>query len=159
MQREYYASNKERIRAIERACYYKNKAKRLRYKSEYDRKNADKIAAYSKSYIKLNYQKLLANNARRRAMKKGQTPENANKKLIETFYDQATRLSRAWSAPHIEPRFRVAFAVDHIVPLSRGGLHEPSNLQVIPASLNARKNDKLNYPMPSGYANAVQVFN
>jgi 5-methylcytosine-specific restriction endonuclease McrA len=32
--------------------------------------------------------------------------------------------------------------VDHIIPLAKGGLHHPSNLQVIPASVNRRKSAK-----------------
>lgn len=35
--------------------------------------------------------------------------------------------------------------VDHILPLSRGGLHHPSNLQVIPALLNLRKGARVEY--------------
>lgn len=33
--------------------------------------------------------------------------------------------------------------VDHIVPLSKGGLHIPENLEIIPAEDNLRKNNRL----------------
>ena len=37
----------------------------------------------------------------------------------------------------------VLFHVDHHIPISRGGLHHPDNLWVIPASENLKKNNKL----------------
>lgn len=71
--------------------------------------------------------------ANRRARKLNQTP-NLNedqKKLIKCFYNQAYRL---------EKRFGLKFHVDHIIPIARGGLHEPKNLQVIPKRINQQKN-------------------
>lgn len=37
------------------------------------------------------------------------------------------------------------FEVDHIVPLSRGGAHLPSNLQYLPLSINRRKNNRTDF--------------
>jgi hypothetical protein len=71
--------------------------------------------------------------ANRRARKLNQTP-NLNedqKKIIKCFYYQAHRL---------EKRFGLKFHVDHIIPIARGGLHEPKNLQVIPKKINQQKN-------------------
>tara|TARA_Y100000004_G_scaffold80752_2_gene90764 strand:+ start:2714 stop:3316 length:603 start_codon:yes stop_codon:yes gene_type:complete len=52
------------------------------------------------------------------------------KQLVKHFYDWSVRL---------ESKLGIKFHVDHIVPLSRGGLHHPSNLQVVPAVWNMRK--------------------
>jgi hypothetical protein len=71
--------------------------------------------------------------AKRRAKIKNLLPnltEN-QKKIIKCFYNQAERLFK---------RFGIKFHVDHIVPIAKGGLHAPTNLQVLPASLNFRKN-------------------
>ena len=71
--------------------------------------------------------------ANRRARILNQTP-NLNedqKKIIKCFYYQAHRL---------EKRFGLKFHVDHIIPIARGGLHEPKNLQVIPKKINQQKN-------------------
>jgi 5-methylcytosine-specific restriction endonuclease McrA len=37
----------------------------------------------------------------------------------------------------------VAFHVDHIIPLAKGGAHLPENLQILPAEENLRKGAKL----------------
>lgn len=36
----------------------------------------------------------------------------------------------------------IDFHIDHIKPLSKGGLHHPNNLQILPAWLNLEKNNK-----------------
>jgi 5-methylcytosine-specific restriction endonuclease McrA len=71
--------------------------------------------------------------ANRRARKLNQTPDlnEDQKKIIKCFYNQAHRL---------EKRFGLQFHVDHIIPIARGGLHEPKNLQVIPKRINQQKN-------------------
>jgi 5-methylcytosine-specific restriction endonuclease McrA len=63
------------------------------------------------------------------------TPDlTLNQKLIiETIYLQRIRL---------EKRLGIPFHVDHVIPISKGGLHIPSNLQVLPAKLNLKKNSK-----------------
>jgi len=35
--------------------------------------------------------------------------------------------------------------VDHIIPLSRGGPHDISNVRIIPATFNLRKNAKMDH--------------
>jgi|GEM_PF-1409412 len=152
----YYQANKDKCAKATKAWYLANKDRHFNLMKAWFAANQDRMTEWKKAYYEANKDKFCAKGARRRALQNGQTPSDANQSLIQTFYDQAVRLTKAWSAPHIDRKFRVAFAVDHIVPLSRGGLHEASNLQVIPAKLNARKKDKLNYLMPSGYSNALQ---
>jgi 5-methylcytosine-specific restriction endonuclease McrA len=37
------------------------------------------------------------------------------------------------------------YHVDHVIPLSHGGLHHPSNLQYLPAEINLQKSNNLNF--------------
>jgi 5-methylcytosine-specific restriction endonuclease McrA len=79
--------------------------------------------------------------ARRRAKKRrnrvkrgsvGNTLEDT--KVILVIYEACRRVSKCLGTP---------FHVDHIHPLSRGGKHHPSNLQILPAKINLRKRSKI----------------
>ena len=157
LQREYYKTNKCKVAQCQKACYEKHRSERIASRKRYCQANKEKISAYSQKYCEQNKDKIIANNSVARARKRNAVPANANKTLMASFYEQANRLSASWSANHIDPKFRVKFHVDHIIPLFCGGMHDPSNLQVIPAIWNLRKNKNPNYPLPSAYANAVKV--
>lgn len=51
----------------------------------------------------------------------------------------------AWTIPLVEQRFKLQeetgelHHIDHIVPIKAGGLHVPSNLQVLTAKANSEK--------------------
>ncbi len=53
--------------------------------------------------------------------------------LVPNLSTNASHLSTAWDEPHI----------DHIVPVSRGGTHELSNLRWVCAAVNLAKRDLL----------------
>ena len=44
--------------------------------------------------------------------------------------------------PVLEDLLGITLHVDHIKPLAKGGQHTADNLQIVPADLNLRKNDK-----------------
>jgi hypothetical protein len=69
------------------------------------------------------------NGQKRRTLKSNQTPNNVNKKLMKAIYDNCPK---GWH-------------VDHIHPLSKGGLNEPNNLQYLTQEDNNRKSAKLNF--------------
>jgi 5-methylcytosine-specific restriction endonuclease McrA len=73
----------------------------------------------------------IANEAWQRyhAKQRAQTPDNADLKLIQQIYENCP--------PGHE--------VDHIVPISKGGLHHQDNLQYLPWQTNRRKSNKLNW--------------
>lgn len=60
---------------------------------------------------------------------------------IRQVYRQATEIERIVAAcPVFDlPELGHKMHVDHIVPLARGGKHEASNLQILPAGINLRK--------------------
>ena len=57
-----------------------------------------------------------------------------DKEHMRVIYKQARRVNECLQT-HV-------FDVDHITPLNRKGLHEPTNLQLAPASWNRSKQDK-----------------
>jgi len=104
---------------------------------EYASENEEKIKFRRMLYRKNNKNKINSKNAEYRASKLNQTPEltELEIKKIKLYYTIAEYLSTdicKWE-------------VDHIIPLSKGGLHHPDNLQVITAYDNVRKNAKLKY--------------
>lgn len=76
------------------------------------------------------HKRAIANEAWQRyhAKQKAQTPDDADLKLIQQIYENCP----------------AGYEVDHIVPISKGGLHHQDNLQYLPWLENRRKSNKLN---------------
>ena len=64
-----------------------------------------------------------------RARKRNAIPNDADLELIKKIYE---------SAP-------AGYQIDHIIPLSKGGLHHQDNLQYLPAKDNQSKNNRLDF--------------
>lgn len=97
--------------------------------------NPERYKEFQRKYNLSVPEKKRKNAATRRCKKKNQSPilnEN-QKKIIDCFYKQSERLTK---------RFGFQFEVDHIIPVARGGAHEPSNLQVLPKKINRAKGCK-----------------
>jgi 5-methylcytosine-specific restriction endonuclease McrA len=75
------------------------------------------------------HKRAMANEAWQRyhAKQKAQTPADANLKIIQQIYENCPD----------------GHEVDHIVPISKGGLHHQDNLQYLPWIENRRKSNKL----------------
>jgi len=71
---------------------------------------------------------------RYRTKKRNQMPDDADPKKILKFYEEAERLTKETG---------IKYSVDHIIPISKGGLHHQDNLQVITLSENSRKGNRL----------------
>jgi hypothetical protein len=138
-----YAKNSISIREQSRVSRLKN-IDRYREKGRessrlWRKKNPTKYKENLVNWIKENpdkYKLITAKgNSKRRAAEKNNTPDltHNQKLIIETIYLQRLRL---------EKKFGIQFHVDHVIPISKGGLHIPSNLQVLPAKLNLKKNSK-----------------
>ena len=98
--------------------------------------NRDHRNAWAREWAKTRKHKSSAKTAKRRALKLQQTPEltTEQKDYIDYLY---------WLAKDLRAVSGEDYHVDHIHPLSKGGLHEPSNLQILPKDLNLRKSDKV----------------
>jgi len=63
------------------------------------------------------------------ARQKAQTPPDADLKLMQKIYENCPE----------------GYEVDHIIPISKGGLHHQDNLQYLTKEQNRSKSDKLNW--------------
>lgn len=73
---------------------------------------------------------------RYRAKKFGEAPilTSEEHQQILLIYQECARITEETGVPH---------HVDHIYPISKGGKHHPDNLQILTATENIRKRDKL----------------
>jgi 5-methylcytosine-specific restriction endonuclease McrA len=134
--RKWYSENKEVHKEYGYKWAKENRDKTREIWQRYKKRHPDRVAAHSNRWKKNNpiKVKIMACNseAKRRARMEG-TSAHLNQEqqaIVKCFYDQAQRLQK---------RLGIKFHVDHIIPLSKGGMHIPTNLQVLPASINVRK--------------------
>ena len=130
---EFKTKKKEAV-----ARYYRTDAGRevnRKANARYNKSNKGKEAV--KKYRKKDKGKItlrLASSKRRSKIKKasvGLTEQQEGE--IKQIYLHAVRVTN---------KLQIPFEVDHIVPISKGGKHEPLNLQVVPRTWKRRKLNK-----------------
>jgi len=132
----YHLIREKKIKAA--AEWKKNNREAVRKSNrEWERRNKDKMSAYYSQWSKDNKGKRQASKARRRARECNATVSWADKEAIERMYKVSAFLTHKLGEPH---------HVDHIVPLQGKnvcGFHVEYNLQVITATENLKKANKL----------------
>ena len=104
-------------------------------KKKWRKANYDKTSASSRKQYKDNPHKLITSNIVR-TYGKHLTPTltlTENDEMRE-IYIKCREISESSGVKH---------HVDHIIPLSKGGLHHPNNLQILTAVENSKKGDKI----------------
>lgn len=126
----YKCQCKECVKDAVRRSSIKHSDKVLERNRKYRAANPDKVQKWKAKDRKVNKSRILADNAGRRAKLKSKLTSEI--KQIYALRDFYTSMSLG-----------EVFHVDHKIPVSLGGLHEASNLQVIPAIDNLRKSNKI----------------
>lgn len=153
--RDRYESNKDEILKQQRQYYQLNKEKVLEQNKRWKMKNIEKYKAYHKEYFKTyfntpegreNYYKHLVKR-RSKKHKVDFTPFQRNKLLERDNWTCQScgckvhdRHKGSWNTPD-------KAHIDHIVPISKGGNSEPSNLQVLCRTCNLSKGDNVEEQM------------
>lgn len=136
--KQWTKNNTKHIKEYRKQYKNNNKEKLEQWRKQYYKNNAERCKQYAKQYRKDNKKEMRADktrrNAERRAMKLNQTPKTTinEKKKVALYYNISRYMGEN-------------FHVDHIIPLSKGGLHHSNNLQILRASLNMEKSNK--YPL------------
>ena len=134
--REHYLRNKElyKDRAKKWAAENPDKVRETQAKN-YERRK-DYVNARSKRWQQANKERLREYNARRRV-------RVAKTELSLTVEQQANILAFYAKAKAMTELSGIPYEVDHIKPLSKGGLHHPDNLRVITRTANRKKGARL----------------
>jgi 5-methylcytosine-specific restriction endonuclease McrA len=118
--------NPEAHREAVKKSTAKHYDKKLERNNAYRAANPDKVSSWKSKDRAVNKARILADNAMRRTKISGKlTPEIKQIYALRDFYS-AMSLGES-------------FHVDHIIPISKGGKHIASNLQVLTAIDNLRK--------------------
>ncbi len=145
-QKTRYVTNKEKIAEKQKVYYESNRETILKRNKIYQQKDFAKASARKskKAYKQANPEKVTAMTAKRRSQKLQATPKwmtKADFAAIQEWYKLAKELQ--WLSEE-------KLHVDHIIPLQGRdvcGLHIASNLQILPASENVSKGNKVANPV------------
>jgi len=139
--REWKKNNNERVKEKAREWRTKNSEQHKKSLREWKEKNREHVRKVHREWTKKNIirvrEKSAACAAQRRAIHLKATPSWADLAAIKAIYRECSRLTNETGIKH---------HVDHIFPLRSKymcGLHVESNLQIITASENMRKNNKI----------------
>lgn len=137
--KKYHIENREKIIAKVKKYYYENKEEISRKSFEYRQHTKDKKAAYDRQFDIKNkaYRNSLkmTNRAKRRQRYIEWDPE-----FFEFVFEEAYRL-----CDDRKKTTGIEWHVDHIYPLCSktvSGLHNPYNIQVVPAKWNLSKGNR-----------------
>jgi len=136
-------------------AYPKVRQKCIAYLKEWRRNNKDKCDKLRISWAEKNPEKVL--ECRRKAAKKYaknnrakcSVRENKRRQLKEASKEILTQDQIKIMNYIYDCRKRISdctglkFHVDHVLPLSKGGQHLPSNLKILPAKINLKKHNKI----------------
>jgi len=138
---EYREANREHVLEQSKERYAAKKDEQREYYQQRYENNPEllkRIAEKSRQWKLNNPDKVAAQTALRRARKLEATPKWADLQAIAEIYKRCSEISE---------QTEIAHQVDHIIPLNGDlvcGLHVESNLQIITAEENNKKNNSFN---------------
>ncbi len=94
------------------------------------------------AYYAKNKSKFIDKWARRKAVKRGATAPDHDPNIARLLAEIRDRLIKCTG---------IDWHLDHVLPIAAGGVHAHYNLQLLPATLNARKKANPEYPLPDCY--------
>jgi len=147
--KKYRKENPDKVREYKRRWIEENKERHMEYFEQYRKNNPDKISKYYKKYYEKNKHEYARRCKEYRERINKVTPQWYDPSKAKDLYDLADKLRDATGED---------WDVDHIIPVKAEkvcGLHWHENLQVIPATLNRSKGNKLKY---TGYLEWLQEY-
>lgn len=152
--RKWDLKNKDKRRISNARWLEKNRERKLKSNARWRKNNAERIRFTREIWASKNAEKIKENNARwvrnnpekhrlyvktRQARKLNQCPNNSAKRFY-AFLETVEKVKCYYCNEVVK---KEDCHVEHIIPLSRGGLHVDSNLCIACATCNLRKSTKL----------------
>lgn len=134
--RKYQEEHREQIVEYKRAWTEANAARTAAHKREYYERNREEVIARSEEWAKNNAEKVRrfkADNGRRRRAAKQASPGNFTAEEFEDLCERYGNRCLSCGATG------VLLEADHVVPLTRGGADDISNIQPLCGTCNRRK--------------------
>lgn len=133
----------------ERAKYLEEtRLKRQKQTAEYYKKNKEKLKANAREWRILNPEKARLLSAQKRAVKR-----KAIGKLSKDIAEKLMRLQKGLCVCCRVSLAETEYHIDHIIPLSKGGAHTDTNVQLLCQSCNCSKQakDPIEFMQSRGY--------
>lgn len=131
----WYWRNHPNAKSVDRRTKEKNKAYQVSYNADYWQKNKKRLSERFKKYSRENKDYFRAKCAERRALK--MAGGSHTKEDIEEIMSM-----QGGKCAYCKSGISKKYHVDHIIPLSKGGSNQRSNLQCLCPSCNMRKSAK-----------------
>lgn len=136
--REWRAKNPDRVKAIKDAYAARNRGREAARAKAWYEANKDRAAETSKAWQAANPIKVDSYKQRSRARKQTTGP------MDEDISRQAVGDRDGWICGICEkPVDPARSSIDHVVPLSHGGTHTWSNVQISHPGCNSQKKDRV----------------
>lgn len=130
--KDYYARHREKAKARQRKYYSENRDQAAETMRLWREKNKDQVRAKILEWQRNNRTKMAMYQRRRRTLKLNSLHPELDREKEEALAHECRQVTKTTGIDH---------QIDHIIPLVFGGWHHHDNLQILPRSLNAQKND------------------
>lgn len=138
-----YRRNPEAVKARAVAWQQANRDAYNERLRQWREANPERAAAITRRYRQANPEANCENTRRRQAMLKGVTVERVDYLAIAERDGWTCHLCEMPVNPAIRGRTREARSFDHVIPITRGGRHEASNIKLAHFGCNSRKGNRL----------------
>lgn len=132
--REYIEHNRERVAEVKRLWQVNNKEKYFLDQLRWRKRNKKWMLAYRAKWRKENVELRTANENRRRAIKKAAGGRGITAQDIKNMIANQNR-----KCAYCKKRRKLT--LDHVIPLSKGGIHDVKNAAMACRPCNSGKHD------------------